>query len=96
MELEDAIADKHLAAWDEAQSAMLMEITDLENLEEDIEAADHFHRKVRCPRMKDTQILAAMLAQAVPQGESARSVGGSANSVYGNIRLPRIELPKCA
>ena len=96
MELEDAIAnfDQRLATWDDAQSAMELEITDPHKLEEDIEAADQFRAQVRCPRMKAAQMFAAMLAQTVPQSEPVHSVGDPADSVYGNIRLPCIELPK--
>ncbi len=97
VELEDAVDDfdTRFAALDDAQSAVELAISETDILEEDIEAADHFRRQVRCSRVQAAEKLAELLAQTVPRaGTSSRSDSGADESVMSNIRLPRIELPK--
>lgn len=97
MELEDAIGDfdRRLAALDDVQSEVELAFSEPDKQDEDIEAADHFRRQVRGPRVQAAQKLADLLAQTDPLGESAQgSVKESSVSVTSNVRLPRIELPK--
>ncbi len=97
VELEDMVDDfdTRLAALDDTQSAVELAILESDKLEEDIEAADHFRRQVRCSRVQVAEKLAELLVQTVPRaGTSSRSDSGADESVMSNIRLPRIELPK--
>ncbi|XP_045101470.1 uncharacterized protein LOC123498431 [Portunus trituberculatus] len=96
LQLEDAIADfdRRLAALDDAQSIVELDIDDPDKLDEDIDAADAFRRQIRCTRVQATQKLEDMMHKAEQTGESTASASGSGDSVLNNIRLPRIELPK--
>lgn len=49
--------DGRLAALDEVQSSLELEISDVKKLEEDIEGADLFRRNLRAPRVEATQKL---------------------------------------
>ena len=98
LELEDAIEDfdKRLSAFDDAQSAVELEIEDPKIMEKDIEDADQFRRQVRTYRLQAAQKLADLsLAKGKDKVNNFDgSVSGSAESILNNIKLPRIELPK--
>ena len=94
LELEDAVEDfdRRLQALDDAQAAVESGICDADQMEADIEAADQFRRQVRRCRLQAVQALDKMAR--TDTGEGNHSEFGSSDSVLGNVKLPRIELPK--
>lgn len=94
LELEDAILDfdRRLQALDDAQAAVESGICEADQMEADIEAADQYRRQVRSYRLQAVQAL-DKITRTDP-GEPNHSEVGSTDSVLGNVKLPRIELPR--
>ena len=86
-ELTEAVAefDKRLAALDEAQTQVEMELP-LEAIEQDVEAVGEFRSNVRAHRLAAGKRLGKLLSEEQLNGVNSRA------SV--EAKLPRLELPK--
>ena len=80
--LQDAVDDfdRRLAALDEVQSLLELEISDAKDLEDNIEDADKFRRQVRVPRVQATQRLLDIVKLEKPPSEN-----GSADSLKKSV-----------
>ncbi len=91
--LSDAVPvfDNRLAVLDDAQTA-LEAVLPLEDLENDIEAADDFREKARFPPLHATRLLEE---HNTPTAEGSDSVGPSLVSSHVGVeaKLPKLQMP---
>ena len=89
VQLDDVVEDfnKRLAAVDDMQEELELEISDSNLLQKDIKIADEFHREVRALRVLSAQILVDFDKNELVEQQSAAHSDSC-------VSLPKIELLK--